>query len=97
MNRVGLVGIQLHENRFCGFRWEGSDPAQYPSENRWGRTRSIPSNLVSIESDPNGTYLSFRGCPWMLTSSRAACLGLVSNGYGFGLRFTARGSILPDR
>jgi AcrR family transcriptional regulator len=41
---------------------------------------------IEIHPDANGTYLSFFGWPWTLTASRATARGLVSSGYGFGLR-----------
>jgi hypothetical protein len=39
----------------------------------------------------------FFGCPFFRISSFATCLGLESKGNGFGRRFTARGSIPPER
>lgn len=47
------------------------------------------------EPDLNGTYLTRTGCPLARTISRATCRGCMRSLYGFGRRFTARGSMRP--
>jgi hypothetical protein len=41
---------------------------------------SVSTGSELINSDPNGTYLTFLGWPYFLTFSRAIVLGFVSNG-----------------
>lgn len=45
---------------------------------------------------PNGTYLTFRGCPYLRTFSRVIARGCTSNGSGIGSRSVARGSTRPE-
>lgn len=60
-------------------------------------TKGYGSGPNPFPSDPNGTYLSFLGCPFCLMSSCAMGLIFINNGYGLGRRLTARGSTRPGR
>ena len=50
-----------------------------------------------LESDPNGTYFGFFGCPCRRTRARARRRGSVSSGNDLGRRLTALGSLRPGR
>lgn len=69
--------------------------------------RLSPVNLVTSTRKfkrlkTNGVRLEWHllkliGVAFFLTSAVASALGFISRGNGFGLRFTARGSIRPGR
>ncbi|MEG7524692.1 MAG: hypothetical protein M3H12_16640, partial [Chromatiales bacterium] len=46
------------------------------SDHLWGI--GDPYGIADAGPDQNGTYFSFLGCPFILTSSLAACLCLMS-------------------
>ncbi|MDH4083074.1 MAG: hypothetical protein OEV99_01630, partial [Nitrospira sp.] len=56
--------------------------------------RLTPAKILRNNTgpDPNGTYLSFAGWPYLRASSLAIARGLVSSEYGFGRRLMALGS-----